>query len=430
MGKTERLAQEQSRDDAAQLRLIVDNMPAMSIAYDTNLRCLFANRRFAEFFGFAGDSIVGKHLREIIGEGPYREVKPYFETALDGHCATYRRTCILDGGEPRYVEANLVPHIGEDGRTLGLVAVATDVTEGKGREAALRAQEEFFRLIAENIGDFIAILDLNGRRLYNSPSYRRLFGGATDLGGTNSFAEVHPEDRQRVKRVFRKTVQSGIGHQIEYRFVAEDGEIRHMESRGGVIRDNEGHVARVVVVSHDITERKRAEERIQRMAYHDSLTGLPNRVLFNDRLNQAIRLAKRDSSQFALLFLDLDRFKPVNDTLGHAAGDELLQEVAARIRRQVRDSDTVARIGGDEFSVILHDIAKREEAEIVARKIVTALAAPFQLGRPKHGTDIGTSIGIAIYPVDGRDAQALVKAADATMYRAKQEGCSFHFCAP
>jgi diguanylate cyclase (GGDEF)-like protein len=168
---------------------------------------------------------------------------------------------------------------------------------------------------------------------------------------------------------------------------------------------------------------------MQSVAHHDSLTGLPNRLLFNDRLHQQISLAKRESRQFALLYLDLDRFKPVNDALGHAAGDELLQAVATRIRHQVRESDTVARVGGDEFTVILPGIARREEAEIVARKIVAAVATPFQLGSRKQSVDIGTSIGIAIYPADARDADALVKAADAAMYSAKQAGNSLSFCA-
>ena len=552
MGKQAGLMQSILPDDAAQLRFFA-NMPVMSVAYDENLRCLFASRRFAESFSLTPGSVVGKHLREIIGEGPFQEVKPYFDRVLEGHQATYKRTRILDSGERRYLEVELVPDLGQDGRARGLLAVVTDVTERHRAESALREQEEFFRLIAENIGDFIAVLDLDGRRLYNSPSYRRFFGDTADLHGTNSFAEVHPEDRQRVEQIFRGTVQSGIGHKIEYRFVAEGGEIRHMESRGAVIRDKEGRVARVVVVSQDITERKRieqalresaeklrlfadnvpatavsfdrnlcclfanklyaewlgvaaedlvgkhvrevlgdelyheidgyfvqvlqgcpatyqwarklpdggsryleikllphigddgnvlgcfavttditehklVEERAQRMAHHDSLTGLPNRLLFNDRLNQAISLAKRDSSQFALLYLDLDKFKPVNDTLGHAAGDELLQVVAARIRHQIRESDTVARVGGDEFTVILSELSNREHAETVANKIITAFSTPFQLESQNQCVDIGTSIGIAIYPTDGRDADALVNAADAAMYSAKQAGSRLRFC--
>lgn len=296
-------AEQALRDSVQSLRLFTDNVPAMTASYDQNLRCLFGNKRYADFFGISPLDMVGKHLREIIGETAWREVEVHFAQVLQGQPVTYQRTRKLTSGEARYLEVKLLPHVGEQGQVLGCFAVTTD-----------------------------------------------------------------------------------------------------------------------------ITEHKLAEERIQRVAHHDSLTGLPNRLLFNDRLEQAISLAKRDSRQFALLYLDLDRFKPVNDSLGHAAGDQLLQAVASRIRHQVRESDTLARVGGDEFTVILSDVSKPEEAEIVARKIIAALAASFQLGSQMQSVEIGISIGIAIYPADGQDADTLVKAADAAMYSAKQIGSSYRFC--
>jgi len=299
-----RLAEQALRESVEQLRLFADNAPAMTVSWDENLRCRFANKVFTEFFGLDAGDIIGKHVREVLGEDVYQEIEGHFAQVLRGHPVTYQRTRKLQNGELRYIEVKLIPHIGDQGKVLGCFALTTDITE------------------------------------------------------------------------------------------------------------------------HKLTE-----ERIQRVAHHDSLTGLPNRVLFNDRLQQAISLAKRDSRQFALLYLDLDRFKPVNDSLGHAAGDELLQAVAARIRHQVRESDTVARVGGDEFTVILPDIAGRKEVETVARKIIAAVAVPLQLASQKQIIDIGTSIGIAIYPSDGGDADVLVKAADAAMYGAKQVGSSFLFCA-
>ena len=283
------------RESAQKLRLFADNIPAMTVSWDENLRCRFANKVFTEFFGLALDDIAGKHVRAVLGEEMYRELEAHFVQVLQGYPVTYGSTRKLPNGESRYLEIRVVPHIGDHEKITGCFSVITDIT----------------------------------------------------------------------------------GHKL-------------------------------------------AEERIQRVAHHDSLTGLPNRLLFNDRLDQAISLAKRNSRQFALLYLDLDKFKPVNDTLGHTIGDELLKDVATRIRRQVRESDTVARIGGDEFIVILLDIAGRDQAETVARKIVAAISAPFQLGGLKQSVDIGTSIGIAIYPDDARDADALVKAADAAMYSAKQ----------
>jgi diguanylate cyclase (GGDEF)-like protein/PAS domain S-box-containing protein len=292
------------RDSAEKLRLFADNVPAMTVSWDENLRCRFANKVFAGFFGLAVADIVGKHAREVVGEEAYREIEGQFAQVLQGRPVTYRRVCKLQNGETRHLEIKLLPHIGDQGKVLGCFDVTTD-----------------------------------------------------------------------------------------------------------------------------ITEHKLAEERIQRVAHHDSLTGLPNRLLFNDRLDQAISLARRDCRQFALLYLDLDGFKPVNDALGHAAGDELLKAVGTRILRQVRESDTVARVGGDEFSVILHDIAGREVAETVARKVAAALCAPFELGGEKRSVSIGTSIGIALYPADAREADALVKAADAAMYNAKQARNSARLCA-
>ena len=175
-------------------------------------------------------------------------------------------------------------------------------------------------------------------------------------------------------------------------------------------------------IARDITERKQTEERIERMAHHDFLTGLANRALFRDRLEQAIAQAARQGTRLAVLFLDLDGFKSVNDAVGHEAGDKLLCDVAARLRQIVRAADSVARIGGDEFTFILGNLRERIDAERVARKIVQAIAEPFEISNKFWS--IGASIGIATYPDDAQDYENLVKAADAAMYQSKRSGKS------
>ncbi|MBI5909811.1 MAG: diguanylate cyclase [Betaproteobacteria bacterium] len=421
-------AEQALRDSAEKLRLFADNVPAMTVSWDENLRCRFANKAFAEFNGVTVESILGKHLRKVIGEEGYPEIEGHVARALRGHSVSYQRTRKLPNGESRYIEVKLLPQIGDQGKVLGFFAVTTDITEHKLAEQALRNSAEELRLFADNVPAMTTSWDVNLRCRFANKAFAEFNGIAVEsIFGKHLREVIGEEGYPEVEGHFAQALQ---GHPVTYERTRklQNGESRYIEVKLLPHIGDQGKVLGCFAVTTDITEHKLAEERIQRVAHHDSLTGLPNRMLFQDRLDQAISLAKRDSRQFALLYLDLDRFKPVNDNLGHTAGDELLQAVAARIRQQVRESDTVARVGGDEFTVILPDIARREEAETVAKKIIAAVATPFQLGNRKQRVDIGTSIGIALYPTDARDTDALVKAADAAMYSAKQVGSSFRFC--
>jgi diguanylate cyclase (GGDEF)-like protein/PAS domain S-box-containing protein len=310
----------------------------------------------------------------------------------------------------------------------------TDISEHKRAEETIREQEEFFRMITENIEDFIAVLDLDGKRLYNSPSYAKLFQNIERLKHTDSFADVHPDDREQVMRTFENTVKTGTGLQIEYRFVTENGSVRYMESHGGLIRSNLGQASRVVVISRDITERKQAEEKIRNMAFYDTLTQLPNRRMLDDRMHQAMAASKRTARYCALMFIDLDNFKPLNDLYGHGVGDMLLIEVAHRISSCVREMDTVARFGGDEFVVMLSELDIDKESSIaqtavVAEKIRNIVAKPYVLTIKVNGNrDISfehnctSSIGVVLFIDHEYSPDELVKRADQEMYKAKENG--------
>jgi len=207
-------------------------------------------------------------------------------------------------------------------------------------------------------------------------------------------------------------------YEIEHRVIRKgSGEIRHVYEKCVHIRDSEGAVVRSVGMIQDITERTRAEETIKHMAYHDALTGLPNRRLFDDRLNLALAHAHRNQGKLAVLLFDLDNFKDVNDTLGHGVGDQLLQAVSERLSSLLRKGDTVARMGGDEFMLLLPEIAGGEGAAEVAQKILEAIRKPYVCDG--HDLHVTTSIGIALYPEDGEDGETLTKNADIAMYRAK-----------
>ena len=323
-----------------------------------------------------------------------------------------------DGAE-RYISISGDPVFDASGAFQGYRGVGTDITERMRSQRALRETADKLRLFAAYVPAMTAYWDENRRCQLASKAFAEFYGLAVeDLIGKDIRDVLSDAVYGEVEGYFVQVLQ---GHPVHYQRTdtTQTGESRYLEVKLLPHVGEEGKVMGWFAVTTDITEHKLAEERIQRVAHHDSLTGLPNRLLFDDRLKQAISLAKRNARQFALLYLDLDKFKPVNDTLGHNAGDELLKAVATRIRGQVRESDTVARVGGDEFTLILPDTG-REEAVMVARKIIAALATPFQLGTRKQSVDIGASIGIAVYPADARDADALVKAADAAMYNAKQ----------
>jgi diguanylate cyclase (GGDEF)-like protein/PAS domain S-box-containing protein len=293
----------------------------------------------------------------------------------------------------------------------------------KSNTSGRKAQEgeEFFRTITENVDDLIALLDTKGRRIYNSPSYYQMFGNDNLESGSDSFSEIHPDDVERVQAAFFKTVATGVGERIEFRFLLKDGTIRHMESQGSVIRNMDGKVSRVIVVSRDVTDRKKVEEQLLHATNHDNLTGLPNRALLNDRLKLAIATARRNKGHIlALMFIDLDKFKPINDTLGHAIGDKLLTKIATRIQTCLRASDTAARLGGDEFVVLLPSINSHHDALLVAEKIRHAICQPARISG--HILNVSPSIGIATYPDNGKDEVELLRHADAAMYSAKQSG--------
>ncbi|MEK7437621.1 MAG: sensor domain-containing diguanylate cyclase [Pseudomonadota bacterium] len=297
-----------------------------------------------------------------------------------------------------------------------------------------RLAEERLRVIGAAAQDAIIMMDNGGRIAFWNEAAQRIFGYAEQEARGRKLHELIVPEPYRVDFETRLDLAGGavpgnvVGKTLELAGLRKDGtEIVTEHSISGVSINRKWHT---ICIVRDITERKQFEERIRYLANFDNLTGLPNRMLFFDRLGQAINLAQRNRYEFALLYLDLDRFKSVNDTRGHDAGDAVLKAAAGRIQAQVRESDTVARIGGDEFAVILPKIAGPQDAATVAGKIIDALCASFPAGDAEHGNiDIGASAGIAIFPKDGADMEALFRAADSAMYKSKQAGNSFSFCA-
>ena len=287
--------------------------------------------------------------------------------------------------------------------------------------------EEELRLLIDSSGEGIYGIDKEGRFTFINPMALHLLGysDADSMIGQNVCDTVcHTQTDDKASGVevcgLRSALEEGrVAHSEEEYFRRADGQLFRVEFRSHPLM-REGELLGAVVTFADITERKTLEEKIWRQAHYDALTKLPNRSLFHDRLNQTLLKAQRQDESFALLFVDLDRFKHINDTFGHEAGDQLLKEAARRLTACVRDSDSVARMGGDEFNIILTGIANREGVERVAGEVLAQMCRPFDLAGTQQR--ISASVGIACYPDDGDSTAELLRNADLAMYRAKQGG--------
>ncbi|MDI6772445.1 MAG: EAL domain-containing protein [bacterium] len=312
-----------------------------------------------------------------------------------------------------------------DGSISHFEGTIEDVTERKRAEEALRASEARYALAARGANDGLWDWDLDAGEIHFSPRWKEMLGyqeHEVNAEPEEWFGRVHPEDLPDVRlgiaaHLAGATAQFTSEHRVRHR----DGTIRWVLCRGLAVRDAGGRAVRMAGAQADITERKAAEQQLLHDTLHDALTGLPNRVLLLDRLGQAVRRARRhEGCHLAVLFLDLDRFKNVNDSLGHAAGDELLVGVARRLEACLRPGDTVARLGGDEFAMLLDDITGVDDAVSIADRMQEALGPPFTLGG--HEVFTTASIGIALPTADEEQPEELLRNADTAMYRAKTQG--------
>jgi diguanylate cyclase (GGDEF)-like protein/PAS domain S-box-containing protein len=290
----------------------------------------------------------------------------------------------------------------------------------RGETRQLKESEQRLFAFLEYANDLIQMNAPDGRFIYANRAWLRAFGyQKQDLARLSLSDLVHPDSLAQVREEFRRVLVKGESGSVDALYRTRDGSPVIVEGNLSCSFRGQEPVA-VWAICRDVTKRRQADERLYRMAHHDVLTDLPNRQLFLDRLQQLRGMAHRTERLMAVLYLDLDRFKSVNDTLGHAVGDRLLQAAAARLSASVRETDTVARIGGDEFVVALGNLHDAQGAETVARKLLKALGAPYQID--SHELLVGSSIGISIYPDDGHELDDLLEKADSALYRAKEQG--------
>lgn len=323
-------------------------------------------------------------------------------------------------GNPRMVVLRAEAQTDRHGRLNRVVGMVQDVTERRRAEAQLR----LIAKAVEQAAEAMVILDASGTIISVNPAFTRITGYAgAEAAGRLMDELLHRPTGRHDDAFFRRVVGFLLadGHwEGEVWALRKNGEVFPELLSISVIRDDNDSVANYVGVFNDITDQKEQEDRLKQLALYDSLTGLPNRTLWREHLEQAMTRSARQQRKIAVLFCDLDRFKPVNDTFGHEVGDQLLKQVADRLRSAVRASDLVSRLGGDEFVVVLESIASEADAGQVAHKIVDAIGNPFFVG--KYDIDIGTSVGIAFYPDHGDKARTLLRRADQALYQAKEAG--------
>jgi diguanylate cyclase (GGDEF)-like protein/PAS domain S-box-containing protein len=412
-----------TRESNERLRAVIHAAPMAIVARDLKDVIRMWNPAAERMFGWKEEdvrntrtSVVPVHLKE--------ETRPMRERAQGGESIWIEETQRQRrDGRMIDVSVSIVPIYGADGQVSGTMTTTVDITRRKQAEQLLRESEARLRLAMDAAQMGIWYWESANDQFEYSNGVNPLFGRPVDaphVGYAALLERMHPEDRELFGATIRHAIKHGEDFQVDYRVVWPDGTTHWMANRAQVYRDASGWAQRVVGVVMDITDRKMAEQRVAHMAHHDALTGLPNRVLLRDRIQHAIAQAHRAGTKLAVLFIDLDRFKTINDSLGHQLGDRLLQAVASRILVCVREGDTVARVGGDEFVIVIPGIETSADASTVAGKILEVLGNPFHL----HGNDlhVGASIGISLYPSDGGDAETLMRNADTAMYAAKDAG--------
>ncbi|HEV2906929.1 MAG TPA: EAL domain-containing protein [Actinomycetota bacterium] len=411
----------QLQETMERYRLLFDSNPHPMWVYDDeSLRFLAVNDAAVDRYGYSRDEFLDMTIKEI---RPPEDVPALLESVARNPDGIDRSGSWRHWTKERSVfDVEITSHgLLFSGRRARLV-LATDVTERKRAEEAVKAAEERFHSAFDHAPIGMNLLDLEGRFVQVNRAFSAMIGyEQEELLGKTCQSITHPEDLEKDLKDMRRMAAGEIDHyQVEKRFVHSAGHpVWTMASRS-LVRERDGQPLHLVSQVQDITQRKQSDLMLTHMALHDSLTGLPNRTLALDRLALALARTERHPSSVAVLFLDLDRFKVINDSLGHNVGDELLVSVAGRLREAVRPSDTVARIGGDEFVVVCEDITGIEDAARIAQRIADALSSAFEL----NGDEVllATSVGIALSGGSDDSPESLLRDADAAMYRAKEAG--------
>ncbi len=399
------------------LKRVTDRLPALIAQFDAQQRLLFHNRAFAEQVRWRTAPRAGVTMRELFGEEAYLRREPQVQAALAGREGEFESSFSTADG-PRRMHSFYTPDVDDTRTVCGFFVMSVDVTEKARLEHALHDANELAEVTLTSISEAVITVDVASRVTYMNPTAEALCGWNLEQARGMPLDRVAPLARIASPDTEDDPHPTGLPGDLQ--LARRDGSRMLVERSLSAIHDRDERMVGTVMVLRDITESRALSSRMTYLAHHDTLTGLPNRLQLNERLSQAITHATNHGNGIAVLFLDLDLFKHVNDALGHHTGDELLQQVARRIQRNIGNLGTVYRTGGDEFVVLLPNVLSRDGVLQVADRLLALGGTPYTV--TSHELHQAFSIGISLFPEDGYDAATLMMRADAAMYLAKRNG--------
>jgi len=417
------------RESESMFRNLVETTNDLVWSLDAEARWTYVNPAAARrIYGVGPEALLGQALRDLPAPELRERDLAVFRRVIAGEPVfDYETRHARRDGTQVDLVFNAVPLRDAVGRVTGATGTARDVTREKAAAAALHESVERLRLAVDAADLVYWEWNRDSGRMHFGRSPGAADGRERPIAFEDYLLRVHIEDRERVREASFATQERGEPYEIEFRDIDSSGRMRWMHARGQAMAGRGGGVRRVIGVAQDVTERKRQDEAARHLAYHDTLTGLPNRRLLEDRLRQALYQAQRRDEKVAAMMVDLDRFKQVNDALGHRVGDAVLVQAARRLAACMRKADTLARHGGDEFAIVIPGVRAAEDCRTVAAKVLQALQAPFEVEGRSFG--LGASVGVSLFPADAGDGEVLLRNAEVAMVRAKQQGrnaCLFY----
>ncbi|EJL73428.1 PAS domain S-box/diguanylate cyclase (GGDEF) domain-containing protein [Variovorax sp. CF313] len=407
------------RESEHRLRMVTDHLPALVSYLDRDLRMRFVNKAYQDWFGVQPEQLLGLSLREFYGNEAWAQMEPHMRAALAGRQVTYERRLATPGGR-RDIQATLVPERDERGEVIGLYTLDSDITAHHEAEEALQESEARLRTVADALPMRVAYIDAEERYRFNNLAYERGFGLSRDQIEGHTVKELLGEPAYEAVQPHIRAALAGEVVTFQSEIDKSDAYYCYEAQYIPQPAVNDEAIVGFHAVITDITRQKLEEKRLVNLAQIDPLTGLANRAGFEVRLAQAMERARGPGALMALMYLDIDGFKQINDRFGHQTGDELLRGFAGRLSQALRSSDVRARLGGDEFTVIMEGLSNGDAAVSAASKLIKAMQVPFTT--EQRTISISTSIGVAFYQGGTATAAALIRQADEMLYQAKGAG--------